>query len=477
MPDIRYVCFSDMHFGAGNSILTNLLEGSIDTDPTKPSPVLIQLVACLRDLIARNETKVPPSLVLNGDILELALATDNKAAMAFQRFIELIMPENGEPIFDKTIYYIPGNHDHHLWETARETQYAEFISKKKPADVLPEPWHTTRLFNPTLLPPTFMSGIIGMYPHLKQSGVTVTTVYPNFGLLKDGKKCVVFTHGHFSESIYMLMTELMSMFFPKREQPTLIWDIEAENFAWIDFFWSTMGRSGAAGSDVEVIYDKLADETQIQGLVESFLESVLARRHKHHLFDHLEAEKLASILSLFLKNVAASERGDTGGVLTPEGRAGLQSYVGGPLTLQILLENNQTMPEELTVVFGHTHKPFEEDSHFGSAPYWTSVYNSGGWVVDTPTPAPISGGAAILLDEDLNTASLRMYNQSSNANDYKVSVQAAHHDGSPENPLLHRLSSIIDPSQDPWKTFSETVAGMIPIYCKSIQTHINSRAS
>src|SRR5262249_32782608 len=113
MPDIRYVCFSDMHFGAGNSVLTNLLEGSIDTDPTRPSPVLVALVDCLRDLIGKNETRVKPSLVLNGDILELALATDNKAAMAFQRFVELILPENGEPLFDKTIYYIPGNHDHH----------------------------------------------------------------------------------------------------------------------------------------------------------------------------------------------------------------------------------------------------------------------------------------------------------------------------------------------------------------------------
>src|SRR5262249_15672347 len=244
-----------------NSVLTNLLEGSIDTDPTRPSPVLVALVDCLRDLIGKNETRVKPTLVLNGDILELALATDNKAAMAFQRFVELILPENGEPLFDKTIYYIPGNHDHHLWETARETQYAEFISKKKPGDYLDEPWHTTRMFNPTLLSATFLNGIIRMYPHLKEQGIFVTTVYANLGVLKDSKKSVIFTHGHFTESIYLLMTELMSMFFPKRREPTLVWDIEAENFAWIDFFWSTMGRSGAAGGDVELIYDKLQDPT------------------------------------------------------------------------------------------------------------------------------------------------------------------------------------------------------------------------
>jgi hypothetical protein len=466
-----------MHFGAGNSVLTNLMEGSIDTDPTRPSPVLIHLVDCLRELLGKNETSVKPSLILNGDIMELALATDNKAAMAFQRFIELSMPRNGEPLFDKTIYYIPGNHDHHLWETARETQYAEFISTKKPGDFLDEPWHTTKLLNPTPLPAKFMNGIINIYPHLKELGVFVTTVYPNFGLLRDGKRCVIFSHGHFTESIYLLMTDLMSMFFPERKKPDLIWDIEAENFAWIDFFWSTMGRSGAAGSEVEMIYDKLQDPNQVRGLVENFLEAFLAGRHKHHAFDHFEAESVSKLIGRFLNNVAATERGDTGGVLSTDARAGLKAYIEGPLRHQILLENDQTMPSQLTFVFGHTHKPFQEDSHFEGAPYWTSVYNSGGWVVDKPNPEPVNGGAAILIDEDLNVASLRMYNQAVNPDAYRVAVQAAAHDGSPENPLLSRLLSIIDPSKDPWKAFSQTVAAMVPLYCKSIATHIKSRAA
>jgi hypothetical protein len=321
-----------------------------------------------------------------------------------------------------------------------------------------------------------LNGIIHMYPHLRDL-VFVTTVYPNFGLLKDGKKCVVFSHGHFTESIYLLMTELMSMFFPDRQKPALIWDLEAENFAWVDFFWSTMGRSGAAGGDVEMIYDKLQDQKQIEGLVGNLAEGILAKLHKSHLFGHLEAKALGSVLGVFLKRVAATERGDTGGVLSTEGRAGLKAYIEGPLREQILLGRDETMPSELKFVFGHTHKPFEEDAHFDGAPYWTSVYNSGGWVVDTPVPQPINGGAAILLDEDLNAASLRMYNESANAIGYSVSIKAAMHEGSPENPLLRRLSSIIDPSKEPWKTFSQTVARMVPIYCKSVETHIKSRSS
>src|SRR3972149_1096449 len=119
MPDIRYVCLSDMHLGEEDSLLTNLKTDSPEIDPTQPSQVMKQLIECLRYIISQNENKgEKPTLILNGDIPELALTTDNQAAMVFERFIELIMPPR-EELFGRIIY-IPGNHDHHLWEIARE---------------------------------------------------------------------------------------------------------------------------------------------------------------------------------------------------------------------------------------------------------------------------------------------------------------------------------------------------------------------
>lgn len=144
MPDIRYVCLSDMHLGEEDSILTNLKGTESETDPLKPGPVMKQLVECLRGLISKNEDNKKPTLILNGDILELALTNTNQAAMVFERFIELIMPEGGE-MFER-ILYIPGNHDHHLWELARETQYVNHMKKFKPGEELPIPWHTTNMF-------------------------------------------------------------------------------------------------------------------------------------------------------------------------------------------------------------------------------------------------------------------------------------------------------------------------------------------
>ena len=112
-----------MHLGEEDSLLTNLQQGSTDIDPLHASPVMEQLVTCIRHLVSKNTKK--PALILNGDILEMALSTINDAAMVFERFIELIMPDGNEH-FEKIIY-IPGNHDHHLCETAREIQYANYI--------------------------------------------------------------------------------------------------------------------------------------------------------------------------------------------------------------------------------------------------------------------------------------------------------------------------------------------------------------
>ena len=144
MTDIRYVCLSDMHLGEEDSLLTNLKTAKSEIDPLSPSPVMSELVHCLEYLLGENNNGDKPTLVLNGDILELALTTTNEAAMVFEQFIKLIMPK-GKELF-KDIIYVPGNHDHHQWEIARESQYANYIETIDPGKELPVPWHTTNMF-------------------------------------------------------------------------------------------------------------------------------------------------------------------------------------------------------------------------------------------------------------------------------------------------------------------------------------------
>jgi hypothetical protein len=477
MPDIRYVCLSDMHLGAQNSLLTNLTDDCRDTDPTVASPTLIHLVACLRELISRNEGSEKPTLILNGDILELALTTENEAAMVFERFIELIWPADGERLF-KEIIYLPGNHDHHLWETARETQYINYLTKQKaPGSLLGVPWHATSMFlpspNPHAVSSVFLTGIIRRYPHLVSD--TITTAYPNLALLtEDKRRGVIFTHGHFTESLYMLMSQLRGLMFPESPKPKLTWDFEAENFAWIDFFWSTMGRSGDVGPDVEIIYDKLQDRNQMKKLVSNLATGLATKPKRAGWRNWLEARMLKKILNLVLFAAARAERNQPEEVLGADTAKGLRDYIEGPVMSQIQIEKGGDVPPSLGFVFGHTHKPFQSDAmEFRGYRSNVKIYNSGGWVVDTIERQPLHGGAVILADENLRLTSLRMYNEAEDVSDYSVKVETATHTKDAPNPFHERISALVDSSKDPWKTFSEVAYGAVPMRVTNLKDKIS----
>ena len=133
MPDIKYVCLSDMHLGAQNSLLSNLTTDCSDTDPRVASPVLVQLVECLKSLIAQNENAEKPILILNGDILELALTTDNEGTADY--WLTRIDARNGSPkIADLARVPFHGRSlafdGEHFWTNHREAH--EIVSFARP---------------------------------------------------------------------------------------------------------------------------------------------------------------------------------------------------------------------------------------------------------------------------------------------------------------------------------------------------------
>jgi hypothetical protein len=467
MPDVRYVCLSDTHFGADNSLLTNLQPGTADVDPHQPSPVLQAFVTCLSDVISKNENPAPPTLVLNGDIMELALTTDNNAAMAFERFMELIVPTATKPLFANEMVYIPGNHDHHLWETARETQYANFINKDPQLRDLPIPWHTTNIFSGDPVPAFFLNTLIQRHDAMKD--VWVRAVYPNYGLKDDRGKMVIFSHGHYIESIYMLMTRLRSMIFPDRKPPDTIWNLEAENFAWIDFFWSTLGRSGDVGTDVELIYNMMTDPRKLKIVIDNLGAGIVRELGKQGVAGKVDSFFLSQFLNLTLGRVAENERHDGAALLTTDATTGLKNYIEGVLLTQLDQELNHNRPTEWSFVFGHTHKPYEDVGEFAGYPTATSLYNSGGWVVDTPQIEPLHGASAVLVDENLDVVSLRFYNQQANPANYAVRVSEAPRPDGTHTAFYERLKGLINPNRDPWKAFSDIVSREIPPRLGNIQ--------
>jgi len=458
MPDIRYVVISDMHLGEEDSVLTCLREGNWQINWREASPTLISLVECLRYLIKQNQNKTRPTLILLGDILEFALATDNEAAMGFERFIELIMPRK-KKMFNR-IFYVPGNHDHHLWESARETQYVEHVMGLSPGSELDIPWHTTNMFMESEPPLTnyFLTRLIQRYPGLKR--FVIATAYPNFGLITPNRdKCVVLHHGHYVESLYLLMSVLKRKLFPEKPEPEVIWDIEGENFAWIDFFWSMAGRSGEVGKDMEMVYEKMNNPERFRDFLMERAEMIADKEDIPWIPGDWAEEKMLKALATYLAERAAGiERGRRKKALDDEGIESFKKYVSRPVKLQIANDLKGPVPRDVTFVFGHTHKPFEETMQFDGYPAPLKVYNTGGWVVDTEEAAPVMGGALILLDENLDAVSLRMYNESQSEGDYKVKVAAASPAGAQPTPFYLRMLGLVDAGRNPWKSFSETVA-------------------
>ena len=70
---------------------------------------------------------------------------------------------------------------------------------------------------------------------------------------------MIFHHGHFIEPLYRLMSTAMSLVVGGEELPPNVYELEADNFGWIDFFWSSLGRSGKVGEEVESIYEATND--------------------------------------------------------------------------------------------------------------------------------------------------------------------------------------------------------------------------
>ena len=433
------------------------------------------LIRCLRELVGREPGAARPTLVLNGDILEFALAPDNVAAMVFDRFVDLAFdPE--DPLFDPTVIYLPGNHDHHIWETARERMYAAYVARTPAQDPLAPPWHATPLFatfagdgprddNRSAQEPE-AELLNALVRRRRGQRLRVQVVYPNLGLRAGSGRTVLIHHGHFTEPLYRLMSTAKMALFPKQPPGRDIWDWESDNFAWIDFFWSTLGRSGSAGEDVGLVYDMLGDEHAMKRLASEIGSLVGNRGFRPTRFaSRWLGRKAAEHLVTYVNN---RERHHPEVVLTDSGARGLHDYVAGPLARQFQHESKGEPSTHVSFIFGHTHKPFESTLDVSAYPGLLSVFNSGGWVVDTAPTNPNQGAAVLLVDDACNVVSLRVYNQATDPSAYAVSV-AAPPDGA-GNELHDRVSAALDPRQAPWSDLSAAVAAEVALRHRLLPT-------
>ena len=436
---VRWIVLSDLHLGADQSVLTA-------DDGVSPSATAVAMADCLRELVGDDR----PTLVLAGDAIELALTQMAPAFTVFERFLELV--HGDEPIIGDRIIYIPGNHDHHLWQVSRQQGYMRAIQETKPGDDLPAMWFTSSLDPDQDLPLSPLVALMRRDP--RWQGVFVDAVYPNLALRRPGvERSLIVHHGHLVESIYSAMSRLGSLVFPTGP-PTSVEQIELENNAWIDFLWSELGRSGAVGTDLHHAYHLLADPASVRHLTDGVADRLADRWTKWRIPPALRRWLVRQVIGDVVAGARALETQHGGGVLSQDAERGLRAYLDGPLAEQLRLAGIG----DYAFVFGHTHKPFQQLFESGAGKPPTPVYNTGGWVNETATVQRTQGAQAILVDDQLSVVAVELYRQTANADAFRVRVREPLVDDAAHHAFHAVVDARVRPLEHPFIDFSSNVA-------------------
>ncbi len=461
--DIAYVCLSDLHLGEEDSLLTHV-DADARVAASQPSPVLLALIDCLRFLLRRNAPGTPPPvLILNGDVAELALASVEEAVETFGLFLRLLLADE-RPVGQ--IFYLPGNHDHHYWETARETQYRRHLERLPLSQTPGAPWHTTKIFfDPIDRLPSDILTSVGRRHLALGAEEEILVAYPNYVVFQ-GNRAAVFHHGHFIEPLYTAMSKLAAYFDSTHEAPGDVYTLEEENFAWIDFFWSTMGRSGRVGTDIENVYKALSDPVLIEKLIHEVATNI-ARKHflDHPLANQAEATLIEAVLDRYVLSriLAGQERqkavANPDWPLSDAATQGLERYVNVHVRGQLAIEQYRQeeperpryiMPERMTFVFGHTHKPFTRAGAVAGTTFddTLALLNTGGWVVESSEDSAAHGAGVAVLNSSLDAVNIRLYNEGR----WDVRVEEP---GKQSSEFAARIRSVVADPGGPWTRFTD----------------------
>jgi len=437
----RWVILSDLHLGADQSVLTA-------DDGVTPSATAEAFAACLSELLGDDS----PTLVLAGDAIELALSEMGPAFTVFERFLELLCGD--QPVIGKRIIYIPGNHDHHLWQVSRQQGFMRAIADTEPGDELPKMWFTSGLDADEDLPLSPLVALLRRDP--RWDGLYIDAVYPNLALrVADAERTVIVHHGHFIESIYSAMSNLGSLVFPS-SPPTTVEQIERENNSWIDFLWSELGRSGAVGTDLHTAYHLLPDARSVRHLSNGVADRIAARWTRGPLPENVRRWLLRGIIGDVVSTARALETHEHGGVLSPGAERGLHQYLAGPLTTQLATNGDDS--NDLAFVFGHTHKPYQQLLRVEDRVGPIAVYNTGGWVNERAEVQHTQGAQAVLVDDELNVIAVEFYRQSSNPKAFAVRVREPLIDDNGHRQFHDYLTQRVRPNETPWVDFSSAVS-------------------
>jgi metallophosphoesterase superfamily enzyme len=486
----NYVCLSDLHLGAQYSILSSR-DQYARFNVTDKSDCLIHLAEGLRSYIPKVYGDSLPKLILLGDLVDLDFASMTDAVRSLDVMIEVLFSDDEKPIFQKEIIFIPGNHDHRFWQNEKDNLFLERFQQPECKSEERIAYQTSDLFRIESIPSIFLNQL----PRAKAKGLSFELRYPNWGLQNTNadtakSRQVIFHHGHYVEPLYRLMTTVNQL-ISNIDDPS-IEELERQNGSWINFFWSSLGASPAQRDNAVLLFDIMQNPAatyqysqRLARLVGDYLSTQVGMSPSNTIINNLTLEKLMTgIFSSTLGRGFQAERASNKHALSEDGWEGLHWYLSKPLYRQILeASKHLNLPEhanpkiietETTFIFGHTHKPFQDSLGVKGFKAPVKILNSGGWVVDQPGFSSIQGGAVIFVDEQLNSASLRLFQAPVNGEMPAVKAEGVSEVES-DNTLLKRMQENLDPEH--WRAFQSSACEAIELRAMEVRDRFFDRNS
>lgn len=443
---LKYIVLSDLHLGEADSLFTPY---------HNEEHIMTKLLSnCLDALVREFDQDELPMMILNGDILGLSFSTYQESLTVFDHFISSMTVDYH--ICDK-VAYIPGNHDHHIWQLAVEDEYKMRIKSRKKGEKIPALRHTSA--------PVFTEGFDSSFleAFISSDGapkMAIKLLYPNMIISPDKSEdpYIVIHHGHFTERTYHFISNAMHALYPEQDLPKSVEDLEADNGSWIDFAFSELGRSGEAGERFEQLMTTLSSESQLDMLSDKLADNVAAALDYPYIPFHTAEKYLSRRLIYNIASKIRSERYQAGVVCSDEAMQGLVSYIDTYCVPQ--LEEVGWQGEAATLIWSHTHKPFSKTictDNFDKL----YVKNTGGWVLPEE-PKPTHGGSILLINEHNEVQELRIWNDSSQGGELHLDLNIA--DGESLSPFAKQIMNCISKNGSltkPWQDLKDGILNEI----------------
>ncbi|NOZ85682.1 MAG: hypothetical protein GXP49_05370 [Deltaproteobacteria bacterium] len=385
---LLFCAISDLHLGEEDSVLTNLELGEPVLNPRGPNRCMTTLVNLLHSIKRElNDGKPIPRLVLLGDVVELAQAPFHLATSFFRTLLFLLSQRK---LADRVVY-CPGNHDHGLWSLARNSAWLEGLCSPSDLEARNDFNYTTQISRPARIP--VLERLGKLFPEYEHD-IDMLVAYPNYRLVAGSNHEFIFTHGHFMEDSYKLMSIVARRLMenvPTKKLSTAprktVEELEKDNAAWIDFVWSGIASSGQSGALFERIYEAvMVRDREVAALLDRVSVVLKEEYDIPYVIEAFEDSAFKAVLKKILGEMGvigshhrASARA---GAFTRSLESELKAYITNYISRQLASEGDRPSIDKTVFIHGHTHKPYFQAIEAGDFKSVAAV-NTGGWVVES----------------------------------------------------------------------------------------------